>query len=500
MMAALTFDDLLNEPKKSAALKFDDLPQAGFIGRVQGRYEDRIANGNQIANAYVSGDQTKAETLAQFGGQGAAFGGDIAAEAMKSIGSGIESITPEPALEIGRAWLNHSFHNPVMHPITETAKAAAGKIAQGYNYFAEDNPRAARNIEAAANIGLSLGPFTPVKGTTLARPAATLAEEGLSKAAAIPLKATDFALNKAAGALERANTKTIVPGADEVRKAASQMYKQAEQFGGVLKPEFTNKFIKDAESILLSKDSKIRGSRTKKPLLDAFNDLAEFANEPMSLQRAQELDEMMGEMINQNMNLNGTLNDRGRRLYNAQTTFRRMIDTADTSLMAGSKEGFEALKEGRKLWSASRKLDDIERIISRAEMTDNPATAIKTGFRNLYHSKRIAGYSPQEVRALEKAANSGVVGDLLRTAGSRLAPIITAGAGGGVGSTAAAAAASMAARGAATRGQLKRAQDVSKAVAERSGMVRQEQRIPFRELMKLPPREAQRYLNRNSQK
>lgn len=368
---------------------------------------------------------------------------------------------------------------------TKTGSAIANSLRAG-----NTAKRIAKGAGLGSATGAAMGYGAGTEGTRDER-AAGGAVLGATLGGAFPA---------AAAGINRLNTKTIIPGADEVRQAASQMYKRAEQFGGTLKPEFTNKFIKEADSILLSKDPKIRGSRTHRQLVDAFDDLAQFANEPMTLQRAQELDEMLGEMINQRVNLNGTLNDQGRKLYNAQTTLRRMIETADESVMSGSKEGFEALKEGRKLWSTSRKLDDIERIISRAEMTDNPATAIKTGFRNLFHSKRIAGYSPQEAKAIEKAANSGVVGDLLRTAGSRLAPIITAGAGGGIGSTAAAAAASMAARGAATRGQLKRAQDVSRAVAERSGMVQQQQRIPLRELAKLPPREAQRYLNRNSQK
>lgn len=132
------------------------------------------------------------------------------------------------------------------------------------------------------------------------------------------------------------------------------------------------------------------------------------------------------------------------------------------------KEGFEALKQGRQLWSRAAKLRDIEKIISRAEMTDNPATALKTGFRTLYHNPdRMRGYSADEKKLIKQAAESGIITDILRTFGSRLNPIISVGSGGGLGATAATQAGSMASRGLATKLQLDKAQRLSRAVSEK---------------------------------
>jgi hypothetical protein len=107
----------------------------------------------------------------------------------------------------------------------------------------------------------------------------------------------------------------------------------------------------------------------------------------------------------------------------------------------------------------------------------------------------LRGYSKEEIAAMRKAAESGVIGDILRTAGSRLVPIITGASGGGFGGATAAAAASTAARGMAARAQTARAQDVARMIASRSGMTMQEQRLKipsnWRDLLRLPPKQAQ---------
>ena len=153
-----------------------------------------------------------------------------------------------------------------------------------------------------------------------------------------------------------------------------------------------------------------------------------------------------------------------------QNKFRAGIETADKSLISGGKEGFDALKEGRRLWSASRKLNDVERILARAELTDNPAVTIKAGFRNIVTNPgKVRGYTKQEVDLMRKAAKTGIVSDLLRiTLGSRLIPIITAASGGGLGSSAIAAGASMAARGGAERIAVKKAADVAREISKRA--------------------------------
>lgn len=307
----------------------------------------------------------------------------------------------------------------------------------------------------------------------------------------------------AGAGLRRLNTKTIVPGADEVRKAASGLYKQADDLGGVLKPEFTNKFI-DSVDALRPQTEIGRAVGGDSLFTQLSSRLSTIRNKPMTLQAAQEVDELLGDAID-SLIRDGKLTKEGKRLFDIQSNLRNMIESADEKLIDGGREGFAALKEARKMWGVSRRMGDIERIIQNADTYPVPATAIKTGFRNIVKNpNRLRGYSPAEVRAMEKAARTGITTDLLNVMGSRLGAI-GAGAGGfAVGGPLAGAVAALgthvtssAARAAATGIQRGKANKALRTVAERSGMVKQQQRIPFSEIMKLPPAEARRYLQRN---
>jgi hypothetical protein len=300
-----------------------------------------------------------------------------------------------------------------------------------------------------------------------------------------------------AAAVSKLNTKTLIPNSDKIKEAASGLYQKAEQFGGAYKAEFTNKFLQKAQKSLLSDDVLINEMKSNAPMRAAFEDLASFQNQPMTLNRAQALDEQLGNMIDGFVDVQGNLSKQGKKLLEVQRGFRNLIETADDNLLEGGREGFEALKEGRKLWAVSRRLADVERIIEGAEMYSVPATAIKTGFRRLANSSKILGYSPEEAKAIERAAKTGVVTDVMATLGSRLLPIV--GMGGGPKGAALGIAASTAARAGATASQTGRANEAAKLIAQRSGMVEKQQRISlptFRQIMKLPPKQAKAALEK----
>lgn len=298
------------------------------------------------------------------------------------------------------------------------------------------------------------------------------------------------------------NTRTIIPNADQIRSRAGELYRSAEKSGGVLKPEFTNKFVDSVERMKPQTDiGLIVGGD------DAFTKvaarIAQIRDRPMTLQGAQELDELLGDAIDGFTEM-GRVTKQGKKLLDIQTTLRNMIDDADEGMISGGRQGFDAIKEARNLWSTSYRLNDIERILQRADQYDQPATAIKTGFRTLLNNpNKMRGYSSEEIKAMRKAAESGVISDLLRTAGSRLPPIITAASGGGLGATAAAAAGSMASRNMATAAQASRAGAAARKVAERSGMVQTEKRLQLpsiQELLKMPAREGLNAINKGAAK
>lgn len=391
------------------------------------------------------------------------------------------------------------------HPVVSIGGNIAGSLITGGAGVAKT---AGTKAGAAALDWLGRGNLATraVKAGLASAPGAALAGAGTAAdgdmaAGAMRGGALGFAggaLVPVAGAgLRRLNTRTNIPNADEIRKRAGELYQAAERSGGVLKPQFTDKFVDTVERMKPQTDiGRIVGGD------DAFSKvvdrIGQIRGQPMTLRAAQELDELLGDAIDGFTEM-GRVTKQGKKLLDIQSSLRNMIEDAGDDVVVGGKSGFDALKQARSLWSTSHRMNDIERIIQRAEQYDQPATAIKTGFRTLYNNpNKMRGYSAAEKEAIKKAAESGVLTDLLRTAGSRLIPIVAGASGGGVGTTAAAQMGSMASRGAATRTQLGKANKVARAIAENSGLARQESRVNlpqlpnrWREFLLLPPKQGQ---------
>jgi hypothetical protein len=312
------------------------------------------------------------------------------------------------------------------------------------------------------------------------------------------------ALPAAGSAISRLNTKTVVPSSEEIREAGGQLFKIADQKGGVLKPEISDKFFDKVLSIRPQSEAG-RVFKGQSPVSAILDDIPSLKGKPLTLQAAKEVDEALGDLAYSTMDKFGKLNADGKKFLDMQTALRRTIENADESMVIGGKEGFEAVKEARKLWSTSLRLRDIEKIIDNAQSFEQPATAIKTGFRTLLRNPdRLKGYTPEEVKAIKKAAQTGIVTDMFRLAGSGLVPIgagisgtVAGGPAGGAAAGVAGYALQQGAKSVGSARQIARAKDAAKTVAERSGMVQTEQRIPLptlREILRLPPAQAKEAL------
>jgi hypothetical protein len=288
----------------------------------------------------------------------------------------------------------------------------------------------------------------------------TLTAAGLSAATAgaLNLGAKGFQAGK-----EILKSKPPVVNADDLKSLASATYKDAAEKGGVLKGWFINNLIGEANK--LDKQTTIgKAIGGQSPLTGVKEVLSRFRNKQLDLASLQELDEALSDKIDDFVE-NGVIKKAGLPLLKLQTSLRKMVDEVNPDMIVGNREGFEALKEGRKLWSKAARLRDVERIITRADMSDNPATALKTGFRTLFNNaEKLKYFSPQERKMIADAAKSGVVGDTLRTMGSRLIPIGSVVAGGGVAGVGASQMATMASRDFATRAQLLKANKLAEEI------------------------------------
>jgi len=436
----------------------------GLASRIGGDIQSRLGTQREILEAKGRGEIGAIRSGLQQAGQAAGgildVGGEVIEEGVRALPDPAEQFVRKSVQDVA-SFFSNLPSNVASEPTI--GEFLGNRIAE----LRESNPNAARDVEAALNIGALIAPVkTPKpKPTGVIRGKIS---EPIGKAGDAVQQASIKLSSKAPDVIK----KSPIPNADDLRKTAGKLYDKADQKGGSLSVDFTDDFIKQSEEILLDIDPKVRGLKTNKPLLDVFDDIEAFKDEGMTLQRAQAIDEFLGDAIDGFTEF-GRVKKQGKKVLDVQSNFRKMIEEAAETSVVGGKEGFRSLVEARGVWSTSRKLDDVERIITRAELMDSPAQGIKSGFRTLLNNpNRIKGFNKVERAAIKNAAETGVIVDTLRVVGSRLNPIIALSSGGGLGAAAASQATSLATRGAATRVQVNKAKKLAELIA-RQGAVKE---------------------------
>jgi hypothetical protein len=255
----------------------------------------------------------------------------------------------------------------------------------------------------------------------------------------------------------------LPPTSQAMRTESSAKYQQADELGGILKPELSNKFIAKAQSVTPQTEAgKILAGEN--PVTKIVERIGNLKNRALTLTEAQEIDELLGDEIDSFSQM-GVLNKQGKKLLDIQTSFREMINNASESDIVGGKQGFEALKQGRALWARAARLRDIEKIVARAEIANDSASALKSGFSSLWLNKeRLKGFSEYEKELIRKAASPTVAGDVLKSLSSRLITQIAAGTGSMTGA-AMGQAAQVAAKGMRAKSGANQALKISDAIA-----------------------------------
>lgn len=234
-------------------------------------------------------------------------------------------------------------------------------------------------------------------------------------------------------ALDMVSSEPTGPTTSAAAKAiASQYYQQAQDTGGVLKPSFTNDFVDQLSQIApQTAQGKIIAGDT--PITQLVQRAQALRDQPLSLPAVQEIDEHLGNLVDQQYGLKGLSKD-GRNILNAQSTLRDMVQNASPDDVVGGTDGFDALSNGRQAWNQASKMQQIEKIQNRAAQSDNPATTIKSGVRTLLSNPSYTrGWSDDEISALKNAGDRGVIGGALQTMGSGLVPYVATAVGEGIG-------------------------------------------------------------------
>ena len=212
------------------------------------------------------------------------------------------------------------------------------------------------------------------------------------------------------------------------KRVANYYYRQADEVGGTLTPQFTDRFI-DSVDKNLPQTEMGRAVAGESEAAALARRLQDQRGKPMTLQALQEADEGITALISKEWGPKGISKD-GVKLQEVQRGLRDQIMSAGQGDIEGGATGFEALANGRRAWSAAMLLRDLEAIQERASRTEQPSTSIRTQVRTLLgNATKARWYSPEEVAALEDAAQRGVLGGAFHVAGSRLVPLAAAAAG-----------------------------------------------------------------------
>lgn len=241
---------------------------------------------------------------------------------------------------------------------------------------------------------------------------------------------------QAAGAAQPAATSGTIPITSDAAKAVASAYyntfDRAAQEGGSLTPQATNKFIASVEAAA-PKPGIGQAVAGKNTITDLVERLQDYKNQPMSLQDAHVVDQQLGNLITAEYSKTG-VSGIGRELQSIQHNFRDQLSNPEAGDVVSGQAGLDALAPARKAYSQAMKLDTIERIQERANMTDNPSTSFRTQIRTLLNNDRMSrGFSGEEIDALRAAANRGAAATALHVLGSRLIPIISGSTGTGAG-------------------------------------------------------------------
>lgn len=139
-----------------------------FAQRFGNDLSERFDMLKEIGTAFVQGEQTTAESALQVAGKvGAGTVLDLIGETLVSSVRGLGAITPEIIKDPIKDSVTSAVHEFLNTDAGRTGLIAARGSMGAWNLFKQQNPRAARNIEATVDIGMLIAP------SARARPVAT---------------------------------------------------------------------------------------------------------------------------------------------------------------------------------------------------------------------------------------------------------------------------------------------------------------------------------------
>lgn len=226
---------------------------------------------------------------------------------------------------------------------------------------------------------------------------------------------------------------------EQERRASSAIYKDINKSSGAIVPDAVHKWL-DEVAVLgpqTDKEAMLAGENKATELIHKLTHPGTvekpniFRNSPLTPEEVIGIDKALGDQIT--FHPNGKMTAEGKQIYDIKNSFLDMIDNAtkDPAMVTGGAEGFQNIQRAKDSWARALGLQEVQRIIDNGLRAEQPATAIKNGFKTLLNNpRRMRSFqnNPQIVTAIKHAAKTGALTTILKPLGSRLNAV-----GGGVG-------------------------------------------------------------------
>lgn len=373
-------------------------PEKGFFDRVTDAAAKRGMQLQNIDSAQALGEQTRPETVLQKTGNAAALLNDIAVEGFKSVGNGLSSITPDAIEQPIREAVGNGITRLGNTYIGNTVRGAADEVSQAYSQFAQNNPRAARNVEATANLGMVAPIGRAIKGAAVAgTPLAVQGAQALGKTSkAVALSPINEAKTLVKGAMAR-DVEGLELASQAIKDRSTAAYQRMRSVGARFTPQTSKQISQDVLGAL--QGSGVLNKHLHGKIIGITDDFAnEMASGAVDLESLDQWRRLYADVAGNHLDP-----DSARKASIIVDAIDDSVDRLTPANLAnGSPDAVDALKTGRSEWHRYKKFQMISDIVRKS---DGDANYLKRELKKLSDNPRkVRGFTVDEVRALKDAS------------------------------------------------------------------------------------------------
>lgn len=331
--------------------------------------------------------------MPQTTGERAIVAGGSALGGVGGTAGALQTLGREATTQVGRNIFTQLGNEPVRQTLAAAPSAAVGQYAGEKTYEATGSPALAQTAQMLA-------------GTATAMPFAFKAPK----------------------------TGEAIPTIDELKQAASQQYKFAEDAGAIFKKNTVNAFANKLQDELKKEGF---DKRLHPKVAVALDEITKAGKKDLTLEQAEIL-RRIGNAAKSSIEA-----DERRLGMTLIDKLDEFVENAQPNqLKSGDKKAIEALTSARDLWKRSKKGEIMDEIFDTAELRASTnftqsgmEQAIRSRLTNLAtNAKKMRTFTKDEQQAIRETAKGGSMQNILRFFG-KLAPtgIVSAGGGAGLG-------------------------------------------------------------------